>query len=197
MQLGVVGMLLLQYKYIVAVPLVFVMQPLVLLTCGLLARFGLMHFWLAYLIIVAATLLGDAMWYFIGFQWGEKFAHRYGRFLSITPSHIELARQLFRKYHATILFLSKITNAFGLAIVVLFTAGLTRVPFWRYMVLNLIGESIWSLILMTAGYHFADLYVKINDVWGRVTLTAFLAALIIAAIGFIFFLRRELETRMH
>jgi membrane protein DedA with SNARE-associated domain len=193
MPLGTIGALILQYKYLVMVPLIPFAQPLVGMVAGLLARLGLMELWVVYVVLVTVALAGDIMWYWVGYHWGERFVGRFGRFFAVTPGHVESVKHIFNRYHAPILLVSKVTNGFGLAIVTLFTAGLTRIPFGRYMLLNTVGELVWAAMIVAIGYFFGEAYVRVHDLFGRATLTALFILFILALIGVGVYTRRRIE----
>lgn len=193
MPLGTLGALILQYKYLVMVPLIPVAQPFVGMVGGLLSRLGLMELWVVYTVLVGVALVGDIAWYWIGYRWGERFVARFGRFVSVTPAHVKSAKHIFNRYHAPILLVSKVTNGFGLAIVTLFTAGLTKVPFGRYMVFNILGEAVWAAMIVSVGYFFGEAYLRVHDWMGRATLTAFFLLFIFVVMGFGIYWRRRLE----
>lgn len=181
MSFGIAG-LLLQYKYFVMVPLVFVLQPAVGVVGGALARTGFMDVYVVYAIVAITAIVGDILWYWVGYWWGEPFIKKYGKWFGLSKKHVHLARDLFDKYHAPILFVSKILNGLGLAIVVLVTAGMSRVPFGRYLFLNVIGELIWSAIIVSAGYIASDIFVSLEDVVGQasfIVLMVFVAVLLV------------------
>jgi membrane protein DedA with SNARE-associated domain len=52
---------------------------------------------------------------------------------------------------------------FGFAIVTLMVAGMSRVPFKKFFVLNLIGGLIWTLLLLGVGHSFGNVYALISD----------------------------------
>lgn len=56
------------------------------------------------------------------------------------------------------LVISKLTMGFGLALATLTVAGMLRVPFWRYAVINLVCGFIWTLFLFGVGYFFGNVY---------------------------------------
>ncbi len=191
-----VGELLLQYKYVIMVPLTLVAQPIVGMTAGLFARLGYLEVVPVYLIVLCTALVGDAGWYWVGYHYGERFARRFGHWFSITPAHITQVKKIFHQYHAPILFISKIVNGLGFAIAVLFTAGLTRVPFKRYMLFNLIGESIWSGVVVAVGYYFGEAYLQVHDVLGRVTLITISALVLLLMIGFGRYFRKRIVAKI-
>lgn len=170
MPVGIIANLLLQYKYFIMVPLVLFMQPAVGISGGILSRLGLMDPLAVYLTVCLTALAGDVGWYWIGYHYGQRFVGRFGRFVGITSEHVRVAQKIFHQNIAKILIISKVTNGFGLAIVTLFTAGMSRVPFGRYMLFNVIGEVIWSGMIVGIGYYLGDLYVRVEDVFGRFAL---------------------------
>lgn len=185
--------LLLAYRYLIIIPLSLVAQPTVGMLTGALARLGYFDVVALYTVLLVTAVLGDVAWYWIGAWWGEGFVKRFGRFVSITPSHVKKVKEIFNRYHPSILLVSKITNGFGLALVTLFTAGLTRVPFWRFVGFNIIGEAMWSAMILAVGYFFSDAYIRVNNVMGRAFLVVLLAGLILALFGFVHYMRKRLE----
>lgn len=193
---GTLAALLIQYKYGILAPLSLLAQPAVGMFAGALARLGYLDVYAVYAILVSAAFLGDITWYWIGARYGEAFAHRFGRYVSITPEHVASARAVFHRYHAPILLVSKITNGFGFAIVTLFTAGLSRVPFAQFVIYNLIGEALWSAMIVGIGYFFGDLYIRIGEAFGSVTLVLLVIAASAAMFGFSRYLNSRLAAKI-
>lgn len=194
MPLGTVAALLLQYRYAVMVPLVFFMQPAVGITGGILSRVGVMDVFIVYLVVSLTAIAGDAMWWWIGYHLGERFVHRFGRFFGLTHEHIKVAKRVFHENDAKILFISKVTNGFGLAIVTLFTAGMVKIPFGRYMFFNIIGEAIWSAIIVAIGYFLGDLYVRVEDIFGRFAIAVLVAAALFLLLRFLHQVNQRLDS---
>jgi membrane protein DedA with SNARE-associated domain len=72
----------------------------------------------------------------------------------------------------------------GFAVVTLTVAGMLKVPFKNYFLLNLFGGFIWTAFLITLGYFFGNFYVLI-PIWAKVLslifgLMAFISALYFA-----------------
>ena len=165
--------LLLTYRYAVMVPLVFFAQPLTGVVGGVLSRLGFFDVWGVYATIMLTALVGDIMWYWIGRRYGDRMMNSWaGRFFGISKKHVHMTERLFRRYHTPILLASKILNGLGFAIVVLFTAGMSRVPFWRYLFINAIGEAIWSGMIVATGYFVSDFLVTVQDIFGQIAVGA-------------------------
>ena len=186
--------ILMQYKYAGLVPLAFISQPPTAMLAGIFVRLGYLDFPLTLICVVAGALLGDAAWYFIGYHWGERFATRFGKYFSITSDHIATVKRLFGRYDSQILVLSKVTNGLGLAIATLFTAGLSRISFFRFMLFNFIGESIWSGALIGVGIFFSQLYDQVNGALAKASTVGLFLLLVVALLAFSRWVYRRVTT---
>ena len=184
--------LVVAYKYIILFPIAFLEGHVITIIAGFLVHLGYLSFIPAGLVIASGNLLGDVLLYWLGYKKGERFALRYGKYIGINESNLASAKAIFVKHHEWILLISKVTNGLGLAVVILFTAGMSKVPFRKYMLLNAVGELMWTALLLTLGYFFGHLYQAIDGTLSRIGL-----ALGIGIIIFLFLrVRNYLRTRI-
>jgi len=146
--------------------------PILSLLFGVLIRLDLFPLWPVYAALMAGDLVGDVIWYYVGYHFGHRFIRRFGKNFGVTEAGVERMTKLFHKHKYPILFVSKITNGLGLALVTLTTAGMVRIPFWKYMGANLLGQFIWSGFLLGIGFFFGDLYVQINNIFWKIGVVA-------------------------
>jgi membrane protein DedA with SNARE-associated domain len=179
----VILQLLIQYKYVLIIPTAWVLGPVISLMGGFLLRIGSFDFLPLYLSIMGAELLGDIMWYWIGYKYGNSFIHTFGSYFSITEEKVMHVRNLFNRHHDIILIISKLTMGFGFAPAVLFTAGLSRVSFRRYITINIVGQFFWTGGLIALGYYTGYLYFGVENIFARMSLIAFLVILVAGFIG--------------
>ena len=189
MPMSFFGDLVLQYSYAALIPASFVLQPATALLAGVFVRLGYFVFPVAYAFIVAGALIGDVIWYWIGYHHGERFVHRFGKHFGITDEQIVQTKKIFHKHQGRILFISKITNGLGFAIVTLFTAGLSRVPFSRYIVFNILGEAAWTGSLMLIGLFFSHLYIEVGSVIEKISIVAMFVLGVLIFIGLVRLIR--------
>lgn len=156
--------------------------PILSMILGVLIRLGCVDFLPAYAALMAGDLIGDVVWYWIGYHFGHRFVGRYGKYFGVTEEGVAKLTRLFHRYKYRILFLSKISNGVGLSLVTLTTAAMVRIPFKIYMLVNLLGQLVWTGFLLGVGYFFSNLYVEINNVFGRVSIVI-VAVVILAALG--------------
>ena len=108
-------------------------------------------------------LVGDVGWYWVGYRYGERFIKRFGKYVSITDKHVEVVKKMFEKHHMKILTISKLTTGLGFAPIVLFTAGMSRVSFRKYIEVNVLWQFIWSILLLGIGYYFGNIYYQTSS----------------------------------
>jgi membrane protein DedA with SNARE-associated domain len=185
--------LILQYRYPILIPAALVWGLLVCMVAGVAIRLGYLDFWIAYPCLMLGELLGDMIWYWIGYAWGGRFARRFGKYVGITPDNVENAMYLFRKYDRRILFTTKITTGFGLAIPILFTAGMTRMSFWRYISTNFFGQMFWTGGLIAIGYFFGDVYLNVSTVYEKIVSLVLFLVFFLCFIGFIRYVGKRLR----
>jgi membrane-associated protein len=172
------------YKYIVILPLAIIEGPVLSMICGFLLNLGYMAFVPVYISLMAADLIGDTIWYYVGYYGGEKFVHKIGKYFGITPKSFEVIKHVYQKYHEYILLISKITMGLGFPFVVLATAGIVKIPFRRYIILNVIGQFIWTGALIAIGYYLGNFYLKINKGIEIVSFIALFVVIFIILVAF-------------
>lgn len=165
--------------------------PIVTMAAGFFVHLGYLPLVWTLVAVAVGEIVGDIFWYYMGLHYGERATKRFGPWFGLTHEHIEQAKGLFYRYHTAILLISKLSMGFGLAIPILFTAGLTRVKFSWFMFISVVGQFVWSAFLMTVGYYVGELFFRIDDVFGRVSLGVTLVVIVVA----LFFLARQMKRR--
>lgn len=160
------------YKYIILLPLATLEGPFVMMFSGSLIKLEYLSFWPAFVILMCGDLLADIWWYWVGRTWGERFIRRFGKFFGITMAEVEKVKTIFHLRKNTILFVSKVTMGFGFAIAVLLTAGMVRIPFKTYLLMNGLGQIVWTGLLVAVGFFFGNFYQSLNSMFEQMTFIA-------------------------
>ncbi len=179
--------------YAIIVVLACAEGPILSMLFGVLIKLGYFSLLPVYTAIMIGDLIGDVIWYYIGRYWGHSFIKRFGKYFSITEEGVAKVERIFHKYKHPILFISKISNGFGFALVTLMTAGMVRIPFWRYLSINIIGQFIWSGLLIGIGYFFGNLYLQVDSVLGRMAVVAGFVVVFAAFMGYKKYLKTKAE----
>jgi membrane protein DedA with SNARE-associated domain len=162
--------LIIKYKYLILFPLGIIEGHLISLLAGVLAHNEYLNPFLAGLVIGLGNLFGDLILYILGYYKGIPFIKKYGNYFGIKEESLDKVNILFHKHKNYVLFLSKITNGFGLAMAILFTAGAVKIPFRIYLFWNILGETIWTGLLISLGYFLSDLYGNVSSGLSKVFL---------------------------
>ena len=145
-------------KYVLLFLGMIIEGPIIMVASGFLYKLGQFSFLPMYLVLVFGDFTADVMWYSIG-RFGTRTAiFKYGHFVGITPEALEKIEEAFNKFHQKILIISKLTMGFGFSVVVLVVAGIFKVPFKNYVVLNLVGGFIWTAMLIAIGFFLGNIF---------------------------------------
>jgi membrane-associated protein len=130
---------------------------------GIFLRLGYFSFWPLYVVLMLGDLAADIIWYAVGYYGGHRLVHRYGKYFSISDALLAKTEAAFHRHQNKILFISKITMGLGFALVILITAGVMRIPFKKYVLFNVLGQTIWTALLIGVGYFFGGVVVLVNE----------------------------------
>jgi len=167
--------------------------PILSIIGGILLKTGYFSFIPLYGALMLGDLIGDTIWYLIGFRFGHGFIKRFGKYFNITEERVVRVKRIFHSYKNSILFISKISNGLGFAIVTLLTAGMVHIPFRRYIFVNLSGQFIWSGLLIGTGYFFSHLYTQLDSLFGRMSIVALFILLFVVFLGARNYVRSKIE----
>ena len=110
-------------------------------------------------IIVASisAYLGSLPFYFLG-VWGEdlveKFLKKFGKYLFIEQEDVDKGFEIFEKRGNGIVFFGRLIPV--VRTVISFPAGVAKMPFLQFSIYTLLGSSIWSALLATAGFYLGE-----------------------------------------
>ena len=151
------------YRYAILFPLALVEGPVIMTVSGVLLKLGYFTFWPLYFVLMAGDLAADILWYAVGYYGGHPLVRRYGKYFSISDALLAKTETAFHRHQNKILFISKITMGLGFALVILITAGIMRIPFKKYVLFNMFGQTIWTALLIGIGYFFGSVVVLVNE----------------------------------
>lgn len=152
--------LLKTYGYYLIFPIAFVEGPIIAVICGWFSALGILNFFIAYFILIFANLLGDAIYYTIGYWGGPPLIKRWGPWLKLDLEQTLKLKNHFDNHGGKILLTAKITPHIAAA-AVLAGAGLAKYSFSKFLRYGLTIEVIKTAILMTIGYFIGDAYQKV------------------------------------
>ena len=180
---------LLGYKYLALFPLAVAEGPIITVIAGFFVSSGHLNFWLAYFIIVAGDLIGDAIHYFIGRWGGEKFIAKWGHYIGVGQAQVISLEKQFAKRGGRLLFIGKMSHGIGGAFLV--AAGLIKMPFDKFIFSNMFATLLKSLILLLIGYYFGHALSAINSYLERTALILIGLGIFAFLIYFFYFRKKQ------
>jgi len=171
-------------------PLIFVVTifegPMVTVIGSFLASLGYFNVFIVYAVVVSADMIGDMLWYSLGYFGRNNFIERYGHYIGITTERIVKMERHFSAHAGKTIFLAKITHAIGLPFII--AAGMARIKFKTFFSYSLWATLPKSLIFVFLGYYAGTSYQKIDTVLKDFTLAVIL---LVMAFGILYYLRRK------
>lgn len=164
--------LLMTYKYAIIVPLAIAEGPIISVICGFLVTLGFFNPLLVYLVMVAGDIIGDAIFYYIGYK-GKGLFH----YFKINEEKVEKAKIYFENNHKKAIAGSKIMWGIGTAGLV--AAGALHVPYKRYFKTCALYSLAQSFIMVTLGIFFGQTYEIIERYFNYYTSIVSILAIIV------------------
>ena len=126
----------------------------ILLIAGYFASTGKFHLGLVMLIAASGAVIGDNIGFAIGHHFGRNVLLRVGRFFFLTPKRLAHMENYFERHgNKTILVARFIT---GLRVFAALLAGASKMPWRVFIVFNMAGAVLWSVVISTLGYLFGQ-----------------------------------------
>jgi len=114
------------------------------------------EFNVVYVILAGSVgnLAGSLIAYYAGSHLGREFILRYGKYVLLKKSHLELTETYFLKYGDRSIFIGRILPAVRTYISL--PAGLARMNMRKFIVYTLIGSIIWNSALTYIGIQLSQ-----------------------------------------
>ncbi|GLX01851.1 DedA family protein [Microtetraspora sp. NBRC 16547] len=137
----------------------------------------------------AGAIIGDSIGYYIGWRGGRPLFDRLGRRFPkhFGPAHIAKAERLFDRWGMWAVFFGRFVAL--LRILAGPLAGALRMPYWRFLVANVLGGIAWAGGTTTAIYFLGI----VADKWLKGFSWVGLAAALLLGLGTTVWLKRKVS----
>lgn len=149
-------------------------------------------------VIIAGSLgsiIAAALLYWIGRKISHehifKFVDRYGKYLSIKSADVKKSLDWFEKYGHRIVFFGRMIPAVRSLISI--PAGMSHMPFWKFMSYSTLGTIIWTSFLACVGYYFGNNTELMHQIFSQVGYI--IIAIVVMIIIWIVFRRQQRKKR--
>nr|WP_227591434.1 DedA family protein [Acinetobacter sp. Marseille-Q1620] len=176
-QLGYFGILLLMFLDNVFPP---IPSEIIMPSAGFSASQGKLTLYGVILAGSSGSLIAAALLYWIGYQFSHdsifKYVDRYGKYIFIQQKDIQKALVFFEKYGHRIVFFGRMIPAVRSLISI--PAGMSRMPFWKFMFYSALGTIIWTTFLACIGYYFGQNKILMDKIISHLSLVIITLAVI-------------------
>ena len=145
--------------------------------------------WLIFAVAAAAAIIGDNIGFWIGDKGGYRLARRYGSKVRLDERKLKIARYLFDRHGAKVVFFGRFVSV--LRTYAAFLAGTSRMRWRRFLPANAAGGIVWAAIYTTAAYLAGNALQRASG-----TITWVLAGAAVAAIVAVLLLLRHQTARL-
>src|SRR5947199_7852615 len=121
---------------------------------------------------IAGAVIGDSLGYWIGLRYGETLLSKIPNRI-LEPEHISRAEESIRKFGGKSVFIGRFTAA--LRALVPGLAGMSRLPYGRFLAWNALGGLLWACAFTVLGYLAGSQYARIEHYANYVGLALLLA----------------------
>lgn len=126
---------------------------------GFLASTGKFNVILVILAGSIGNLVGSWIAYFVGSKLGREFILKYGKYVLLKKSHLELTESYFAKYGNKSTFISRLLPAVRTYISL--PAGIAKMNLKKFSAYTIAGSLIWNTMLTYVG-------VKLGNEWTNI-----------------------------
>jgi membrane protein DedA with SNARE-associated domain len=118
--------------------------------------------WAIFAVAAAAAIIGDNIGFWIGAKGGYRLARRYGRRVRLDERKLKIARYLFDRHGAKVVFFGRFVSV--LRTYAAFLAGTSRMRWRRFLPANAAGGIVWAAIYTAAAYLAGDVLQRVSGI---------------------------------
>jgi membrane-associated protein len=156
---------------------------------GVLASQHRLHLWLITLLVVLAAIVGDSVGYEVGRHFGGRVLRM--RLLRKHEQKLDKARDFLARRGGMAVTLGRFTAFFRAVMPAL--AGMSRMPYRRFLAFNAAGGILWGTGAVLLGYFAGNAYQTIAKGVGQTFTIGGLA--VIAAAAIVWHVRKQRRAR--
>ncbi|MDR7002007.1 DedA family protein [Neobacillus niacini] len=136
--------------------------------------------------VIAGTIGGtiaQLFLYWAGYYGGRPFLEKYGKYVLIKKSHIDIAESWFNKYGAGVIFSARFIPVVRHAISI--PAGIAKMPVSKFTLYTVSAVLPWTILFLYLGKVLGEKWSHIKEYAQPYVLPIIIAAIVLAAIYFI------------
>ncbi|MDK2820328.1 MAG: hypothetical protein PWP31_293 [Clostridia bacterium] len=132
---------------------------------GYLVSIGKLEFWETVLAGTIGGTIGSIIAYFVGLLGGRPFLRKYGHYIFISDKEIAIADKWFTNYGEATVFFTRLMPVIRTFISL--PAGISKMPFGRFVVYTFLGSLPWSILLVYVGQQLGANWEQLGPIFHR------------------------------
>jgi len=129
-------------------------EEMPIIAAAVLTHAGLAQWWLALPVCLLGVLSGDMVLYWVGRHWGEQVLNWRVVRLVLTPKRAQWLQAAYRQHAVKTIVTAR--HVMGLRAAAFLTAGMARVPFWKFVVADAGTAALGVPFLFGLAYFFTE-----------------------------------------
>ncbi len=154
-------------------------EEMPIIAAAILTHEGLARWWVALPVCLLGVLSGDMVLYWVGRHWGEQVLNWRVVRLVLTPARQRWLEAAYRRHALKTVVIAR--HVMGLRAAAFLTAGMARVPFWKFAVADVGAAALGVPFVFGMAYFFTDQIEAIAADVHRVERWLALAGLLVLA----------------
>ena len=135
------------------------------------------------------SCLGASLMYFLGLRGGRLLAEKYGRYVLISPADLDVTDKFFVRFGLLATFIGQLLPVVRTYISI--PAGVSKVPFGKFLIFTFLGSFLWSLLLAYIGLKLGENWGSLRDRFHNFDL----AVVFVIIAGAVFWVYRHLRQK--
>jgi len=172
--IGYAGVFILMTLESAALP---VPSEVVMPFAGYLAYQGVFNLYLISILGAVGCTAGSVLSYYVGYKGGRPFIEKYGRYLFIESSHMQLAETWFNKYGDRAVFFSRLLPVVRTFISL--PAGIGKYDLRKLVTFSFIGSLPWCFALAYIGFYLGPFWKNIIGFFNGLDIVVVVSIIII------------------
>jgi undecaprenyl-diphosphatase len=156
----------------------------VVLLAGFLSSQGYLDLGDCIVVIALGAILGDSIGYELGKSIGKKYFETHDRIFLFKKKHLQKVETYFARYGGATVFWGRLVHL--LRAMAPFTAGMSEMPYRKFLLYNAAGGTLWAVIVTLVGYFFGQSWQLIDKWIGRAGVFVLFMVLIIFGFGYLY-----------
>jgi membrane protein DedA with SNARE-associated domain len=151
-----------------------------LIACAVVASQGSLSIVAVIVVAIAAAIIGDNLGYWVAREGGRPLLQRHRLTRAYAERYLPRGERFFERHGGKTVFLGRFVAV--LRVTAAWIAGLSHMPWWRFLAWNAAGGIVWATTIALIAYFLGDAAAAALNRYG---LYAAGGAILLAALGFL------------